>query len=80
MVLKVYVCPHCQNQIRFKIDTNDIDHTFRYPAPIYIKHANGKCNKTSTCYLDSELRISLFIKEKENTSKWAFCKEIKSTS
>jgi hypothetical protein len=35
----------------------DIDPTL-YPAPVYIHHKNTSCNKKSTFYVDSLLRVS----------------------
>lgn len=36
---------------------DDIDPSL-YPAPIYLHHRDEDCNKTSTVYLDSLLRVS----------------------
>jgi len=64
MVLKVSSCPHCNSKIFFRIELSDIN-TERFPAPVYIVHKNGKCDKTSTFYVDSKLRISYSTKEKK---------------
>ncbi len=64
MVLKVSSCPHCNSKIFFRIELSDINNE-RFPAPVYIEHKNGICDKTSTFYVDSKLRISYSTKEKK---------------
>ncbi|MBD3352844.1 MAG: hypothetical protein GF364_15270 [Candidatus Lokiarchaeota archaeon] len=59
----------------------DIDHSGRYPAPIYVKHMNHECNKWCTVYFDSKMRVSLAFSGKEDKAKkWSFVKEIESQS
>ncbi|MHA1687907.1 MAG: hypothetical protein ACTSUN_00975 [Promethearchaeota archaeon] len=57
MPLRFNTCPACNKKIIFKIEKKDID-TSRYPAPVYIHHADDACNHTSTFYFDSLLRVS----------------------
>lgn len=57
MVTRYNYCPYCNEQIVFKIELNDID-TSLYPAPVYIHHKNDSCDKISTFYVDSLLRVS----------------------
>ncbi len=62
MPLRFNICPHCNEKIIFKIETNDIDSS-NYPAPVYI--VCNSCNKLSTFYVDSLLRISYKELEKK---------------
>jgi len=55
MPLRFNTCPHCNNKIVFQIETKDID-SKQYPAPVYIKCKS--CEKLSTFYVDSLLRVS----------------------
>ncbi|MFX1308757.1 MAG: hypothetical protein ACFE9M_03185 [Promethearchaeota archaeon] len=55
MPLRFNSCPHCEGKIIFQIEKDDIDSS-QYPAPIYILCKN--CNKVSTFYVDSLLRVS----------------------
>ena len=57
MPLKFDFCPYCQKRIVFNLTEADID-TAHYPSPIYIHHTDKNCNKTSTFYVDSLLRVS----------------------
>ena len=57
-------CPHCNQRIVFKISLEDID-TSQYPAPAYIIHKDETCNKLSTFYFDSLLRVSYKELEKK---------------
>lgn len=50
-------CPHCKRRIIFKIENEDINKK-QYPAPVYIIHRDDSCNKLSTFYVDSLLRVS----------------------
>ena len=65
MPLKVDYCPHCQKQIIFKLEAEDIDASL-FPAPVYVHHSDASCNKLATFYVDSLLRIS--FKENERKS------------
>ncbi len=62
MPLKFNSCPHCSNKIRFRIEMEDID-SKQYPAPVYIKCKS--CEKLSTFYVDSQLRVSYKELEKK---------------
>ena len=62
MPLRFNFCPHCEKKIIFKIEIDDIDSS-RYPAPVYI--ICNSCNKLSTFYVDSLLRISYKDLEKK---------------
>jgi len=55
MVLRFNFCPHCNEKITFRIEMEDIDSN-QYPAPVYI--ICKSCNKLSTFYVDSLLRVS----------------------
>ncbi|MFX1376024.1 MAG: hypothetical protein ACFFA0_09450 [Promethearchaeota archaeon] len=55
MPLRFNFCPHCNSQIRFSIEMEDIDSN-QYPAPVYI--ICKSCKKLSTFYVDSLLRVS----------------------
>ena len=55
MPLRFNTCPHCNNKIVFQIEMEDID-SKQYPAPVYIKCKS--CEKLSTFYVDSLLRVS----------------------
>ena len=59
------------------MNQDDIDHTFRYPAPCYLKHIDD-CGKDITLYFDSQMRIARMSKGKDDCSKWKFCKELQS--
>ncbi|MFX1443400.1 MAG: hypothetical protein ACFFHV_08305 [Promethearchaeota archaeon] len=50
-------CPYCNKRIVFNIEMIDIDQSL-YPAPVYILHKDESCNKISTFYVDSLLRVS----------------------
>lgn len=62
MPLRFQYCPHCNNKIVFKIEMEDIDSN-QYPAPVYI--LCKFCNKLSTFYVDSLLRVSYKELEKK---------------
>jgi hypothetical protein len=64
MVLKVGICPHCDSRIFLRIELSDINPE-KFPAPVYVLHKNGICDKISTFYVDSKLRISYSTKEKK---------------
>ena len=55
MVKRFNFCPHCNKKIMFEIEMNDINSS-QYPAPVYILCKN--CNKLSTFYVDTFLRVS----------------------
>ncbi|MFX1302519.1 MAG: hypothetical protein ACFFBV_06940 [Promethearchaeota archaeon] len=55
MPLRFNFCPHCSEKIIFRIEKEDID-SKQYPAPVYI--ICKSCNKLSTFYVDSLLRVS----------------------
>ena len=57
MPLRFNYCPHCKKRIIFRIDIHDIN-TSIYPAPVYIFHKDDSCDKISTFYVDSLLRVS----------------------
>lgn len=57
MPLKFDFCPHCQKKIIFKLEEEDIDARI-FPAPVYVLHRDASCNKLTTFYVDSLLRIS----------------------
>ncbi len=62
MPLRFNFCPHCDSKITFRIETEDID-SKQYPAPVYI--ICKSCNKLSTFYVDSLLRVSYKELEKK---------------
>jgi len=62
MPLRFNKCPHCNKKIIFNIQMNDINSS-QYPAPVYI--VCKSCNKLSTFYVDSLLRISYKELEKK---------------
>ncbi len=62
MPLRFNSCPHCNSKITFKIEMEDID-SKQYPAPVYI--ICRSCNKLSTFYMDSLLRVSYKELEKK---------------
>ncbi len=65
MIKKCYnYCPHCEKRIFFKMSSDDID-TSKYPAPAYLVHNDPECNKLSTFYFDSLLRVSYKELEKK---------------
>ena len=64
MPLKVSECPHCNARIFIKIEESDIN-PVKFPAPVYVIHKNGVCDKLSTVYVDSQLRISYSSPEKK---------------
>ncbi|MHA1491610.1 MAG: hypothetical protein ACTSRI_18390 [Promethearchaeota archaeon] len=64
MPLRFNYCPHCNKKIIFKIEMEDID-SRQYPAPVYIIHKDESCNKLSTFYVDSLLRVSYMELEKK---------------
>ncbi|MHA1986889.1 MAG: hypothetical protein ACW98D_09640 [Promethearchaeota archaeon] len=66
MPLRFNTCPHCSNKIIFNIKIDDIDSS-QYPAPIYIMCHS--CNKLSTFYVDSLLRVSYKELEKKTGGK-----------
>ncbi len=66
MPLKFDFCPYCQRKIVFNLTEADID-TAHYPSPIYIHHTDKTCNKTSTFYVDSLLRVSYKELEKKES-------------
>jgi len=66
MPLRFNTCPHCSNKIKFTIEMEDID-TGQYPAPVYI--ICHSCNKLSTFYVDSLLRVSYKELEKKTGGK-----------
>ncbi|MFW9819101.1 MAG: hypothetical protein ACFFE5_05780 [Candidatus Thorarchaeota archaeon] len=53
--IKFNYCPNCKEKIVFKIEMDDIN-PHQYPAPVYI--LCKLCNKVSTFYVDSFLRVS----------------------
>ncbi|MFX0136577.1 MAG: hypothetical protein ACFFDN_23265 [Candidatus Hodarchaeota archaeon] len=55
MPFRFNTCPHCNEKIIFDIQMNDINSS-QYPAPVYI--VCKSCNKLSTFYVDSLLRVS----------------------
>lgn len=55
MPLRFNTCPHCNEKIIFDIQIDDINSS-QYPAPVYI--ICKSCNKLSTFYVDSLLRVS----------------------
>jgi len=80
-MLKITVCPHCGKYIKFLIHEEDIDHSTRYPAPIFLRHNSPDCGKWLTIYFDSKMRVSNAFKDKEQTvNKWKFVKEIHSVN
>ena len=76
MPFRYNFCPHCEQKIVFKIEMKDIDPSL-YPAPVYIFHKNGACNKLSTFYVDSELRVSYNDLEKKKSKTQKKVKTIK---
>ncbi|MFX1273513.1 MAG: hypothetical protein ACFFBP_20990 [Promethearchaeota archaeon] len=66
MPLRYNTCPHCNKRITFKIEKEDIDHSL-YPAPFYLFHKEDSCNKISTFYVDSLLRVSYKELEKKKS-------------
>ena len=62
MPIRFNSCPHCNERIIFDINSDDID-SKQYPAPVYIKCR--LCNKLSTFYVDSLLRVSYKELEKK---------------
>ena len=64
MVNRYNYCPHCEKRILFTIEMKDIDQS-QYPAPVYILHKDDACNKISTFYVDSLLRVSYKELEKK---------------
>lgn len=80
MTLKVAICPHCNKTMSFKVHKDDIDHTGRYPVPIYVLHSDGKCDKYSTAYFDSVMHLTMVVKDKQDGSKWSFVKEISTSN
>jgi len=55
MPIRFNTCPHCEERIIFDIEMEDINSS-QYPAPVYI--VCKSCNKLSTFYVDSLLRVS----------------------
>lgn len=79
MPLKAIICPHCNKKMLFTITSDDVDlSSGKLPAPLYVKHSSKICQKTTTVYLDSDLRISLMDKGIEDGSKWKFVKSVNS--
>lgn len=66
MPLRFNTCPHCNEKIMFRIESQDIDSS-QYPAPVYI--ICRSCEKLSTFYVDSLLRISFKELEKKPGGK-----------
>ncbi|MHA1148399.1 MAG: hypothetical protein ACTSR8_09145 [Promethearchaeota archaeon] len=64
MVVRYNSCPHCEKRIIFQIEMEDINPN-QYPAPVYILHKDESCNKLSTFYVDSLLRVSYKELEKK---------------
>ncbi|MFW9972161.1 MAG: hypothetical protein ACFFDF_18385 [Candidatus Odinarchaeota archaeon] len=62
MPVRFNFCPHCQNKIVFNIHREDVN-TTQYPAPVYILCKS--CNKLSTFYVDSLLRVSYIEQDKK---------------
>lgn len=78
-MLKVTNCPCCKKLVKFSIEKEDIDHSGKYPAPVYLKHNDTDCEQWITVYFDSQMRVSLSFKGKEeNAKKWKFVKELSS--
>ncbi|MHA1339483.1 MAG: hypothetical protein ACTSRZ_05020 [Promethearchaeota archaeon] len=76
-MLKITECPHCGKLVKFSICKEDIDHSGRYPAPIFIQHREPYCGKWITVYFDSKMRVTNAFKNKEERAyKWNFVKEI----
>lgn len=66
MPLRFNYCPHCNEHITFRIENTDIDQDF-YPAPVYM--ICNHCDKLSTFYVDSNLRVSYKELEKKPGGK-----------
>ena len=62
MPLRFNFCPHCSEKILFEIEMKDINSS-QYPAPVYI--LCKLCNKLSTFYVDSFLRVSFIELDKK---------------
>jgi len=60
--LRFDFCPFCNIKITFRIEMEDIN-SKQYPAPVYI--ICKSCNKLSTFYVDSLLRVSYKELEKK---------------
>jgi len=60
--LRFNFCPHCSEKILFEIEMKDINSS-QYPAPVYI--LCKLCNKLSTFYVDSFLRVSFIELDKK---------------
>ncbi|MFX0039446.1 MAG: hypothetical protein ACFFCY_13190 [Promethearchaeota archaeon] len=63
MPLRFNFCPHCNEKIVFEIELGDINPS-QYPAPVYI--LCKFCNKLSTFYVDSFLRVSYIELDKKS--------------
>jgi len=57
-------CPICEKKIVFMINPEDIDDRV-FPAPVHVLHEDDDCNKVSTFYVDSFLRVSYTEPEKK---------------
>ncbi|MFW9829301.1 MAG: hypothetical protein ACFFEY_17125 [Candidatus Thorarchaeota archaeon] len=62
MQIRFNFCPHCNSKISFRIKMEDID-SKKYPAPVYI--ICKICQKLSTFYVDSLLRVSYIELDKK---------------
>ena len=63
MPLRFNFCPFCNEKIMFRIEKGDINPS-HYPAPVYI--LCKFCNKLSTFYVDSFLRVSYTEPDKKS--------------
>ncbi len=63
MPLRFNFCPFCNEKIMFRIEKEDINPS-HYPAPVYI--LCKFCNKLSTFYVDSFLRVSYIEPDKKS--------------
>ena len=75
MPLRFNTCPHCKKRITFRIEMEDIDPSL-YPAAFYLYHKNKDCNKISTFYVDSLLRVSFIEPEKKKPKSGIIIKTI----
>jgi hypothetical protein len=65
MPIKVAICPHCNKRVFIRIEESDISPVI-YPAPVWVIHKNGICDKLSTYYVDSKLGVSYIAPEKKD--------------
>ena len=76
MPLRFNYCPHCHGKIIFNLNETDIDSS-QFPAPVYIHHVDESCNKISTFYVDSNLRVSYKELEKKKSMTGSEIKTVK---